>query len=391
MSIFSPDELRRRQSALIARLDDEQCLVVSSFHNSFYASGLPMLRWGRLSVTLLFPAGDPILITPDFERDAAAEFSPIADVRLFRDEDGPTKPTIARLVAEALRERGATELVAIEGEDLTVHFQALLAAELPTTRFVDRTDVLDEVRIVHSAEEIAYVREASRIADVGMQRIHDRLTPEITEAELARECRRAMEDAARADQQVSVTCYLQAGERSGQCHALPSPEPIGDGVMVEIIIEVEVWYYQASLERPLIVGTASPEVERAVAAAADAFAAAIAEVGPDRRYGDVDEAGRAVLHAGGYDRITTGAGLFRGVLHHSGGRSERGELRSYNDRRFVPDTVVTVEPWAIVEGVGGPRHCDVVLVTADGHEQLTRSPGGVLRVAGRVPSDGAIA
>jgi Xaa-Pro aminopeptidase len=42
--------------------------------------------------------------------------------------------------------------------------------------------------------------------------------------------------------------------------------------------------------------------------------------------------------------------------------------------------VLSVEPWALIPGVGGPRHCELVVVTADGAQPLTDVDRGVLRI-----------
>src|SRR5690625_8035123 len=47
------------------------------------------------------------------------------------------------------------------------------------------------------------------------------------------------------------------------CHARPFDTPLEEGNIIEVICEAEVEYYQASLERPIIIGVGSPEVERA--------------------------------------------------------------------------------------------------------------------------------
>src|SRR5690625_2475286 len=165
------------------------------------------------------------------------------------------------------------------------------------------------------------------------------------------------------------------------CHARPFDTPLEEGNIIEVICEAEVQYYQASLERPIIIGVGSAEVERATEVAAQSFDAALAELKPGNTFGAVDRAGRAILLAAGYDRIPTGAGLIRGVLHHTGGRTERGELRMHNDRILEPHMVVTLEPSAIIPGVGGPRHTDVIRITETGHEFITQTVGGVLRTS----------
>ena len=378
MAIFSAPEISRRWNEVLSELNGEECLIALSFHNSYYLSGLPMQQWGRFSITVIFPSGEPVLITPDFEEIAAQQNAPIADVRFYRDEQGPSHEVALTLLAQVLAERGI-KTAAIEGEAIPWTAYRRLTQLAPDVTFVDRTDAIDVVRLVSSPEELVYIEEASRLVDVCMQAILDAAQPGMTEIELAIIGRKAMEAAARSDYALNTSCYLQQGERSANCHARAEDRPLISGNLFEVICEAEVEYYQASLERPIIIGTGTPEVERAVEVAAESFAAAVAEVKPGNTFGAVDYAGRAVLEAAGYDRIPTGAGLIRGVLHHTGGRTERGELRMHNDRILEPNMVVTVEPWAIIPGIGGPRHTDVIRVTETGHEFITTTVGGVLR------------
>lgn len=336
-----------------------------------------MQQWGRFSITVLFPNAEPVLITPDFEEIGAVQNSPISDIRYYRDERGPSHQVAMSLLTELLIQRGV-KIAGIEAEAIPLSTYRILTRMVPNITFIDRTDVIDEVSLVSSKEELEYIREASRLVDVCMQAILAVARPGMTEIELAQTGQKAMEGAASMDYVLNSSCYLQQGERSANCHGRAEDTPLQEGNLIEVICEAEVQYYQASLERPIIVGAGTAEVERATQVTADSFAAAVAEVKPGNTFGAVDRAGREVLLNAGYDRIPTGAGLVRGVLHHTGGRTERGELRMHNDRLLEPNMVVTVEPWAIIPGVGGPRHADVIRVTETGSEFLTQTPGGVL-------------
>ncbi len=386
VAIFTTAEIQRRWSAVLDNLGEEQCIVVPSFHNSYYLSGFPMPRYGRFLVTILFKSGEPVLIAPDFERDSVVIDSPIQDLRTYRDQEGPTQPVVAKLIAEALRERGVT-ICATEGEGLPVSLQNLLTTLLPEVTFVDRTDAVDLVRMVSSEEELVYLREAARLADIGLQRVRDLLAPGVSETEISRAAQDAMKEAASSDYGFAVSCFLQQGERSAACHAGPADAVIEDGQFVEVNVEAEVNHYQAAVERPFVIGELPENVRKACEVAHDAYEAALHAVKPGARFGDVDLASRKVLQDAGYDRITNGAGLVRALLHESGGRMELGDLRLHNDQLIKPGMAITVEPWAIAPGVGGPRVCNHVVVTDDGVEMLTKTAGGTVRdavVAGKV-------
>ena len=189
-----------------------------------------------------------------------------------------------------------------------------------------------------------------------------------------------MERGARADLQVDATAYMQQGERSLLCHAGSTNEPITAGQLTEVVCEAHVWHYQGTVARGILVGSPPPEVERAYAVMLQAYRESCAAVRPGATFAEIDGIGRRILNEAGYDGATNGAGLIRNINDHTGGRIPTGDLRPYNTRPLEPGMVISVEPWALVPGVGGPRHCDLMLVTETGGELLSDVPIGELRV-----------
>src|SRR5258708_1524196 len=94
--IFSTGEIHRRWSEIWRRSPKCDCMVVPSFHNSYYLSGLPVVRYGRWAISVIWPNGDANLVLPDFEVTAAERISPISDLRPYRDDDGPTVEVVVR-------------------------------------------------------------------------------------------------------------------------------------------------------------------------------------------------------------------------------------------------------------------------------------------------------
>jgi creatinase len=85
------------------------------------------------------------------------------------------------------------------------------------------------------------------------------------------------------------------------------------------------------------------------------------------------------LESSGYlsDR-TFGSGHSFGIMSRWYGRDEIGEMRPYNNRELQPNMVVSMEPMISVENIGGFRHADMFLITADGSELLTTFDNGLL-------------
>jgi Xaa-Pro aminopeptidase len=125
--------------------------------------------------------------------------------------------------------------------------------------------------------------------------------------------------------------------------------------------------YASDMTRMLFLGKTEPRVKRMYGAVLEAQLAAIDAVRPGVSAHAVDRAARRVLAAHGLDRAfvhSTGHGL--GLEIHEPPRIGRKEKT-----RLERGMAITIEPGAYVEGFGGIRIEDTVVVTENGCEVLT--------------------
>lgn len=150
---------------------------------------------------------------------------------------------------------------------------------------------------------------------------------------------------------------------------------------MQVVVEAHVWNYLAAVERTLALGELNAEQSRLYKAIIAAQDAAIAAVRPGEPCSRIDEAARHVFREAGFQTFNCGSGLARGILTEWEGRIDRTNLRKYNETPLEAGTVMTVEPFAFVEGVGAPRHCDMILVTETGSERMSKAPAGWLQIS----------
>lgn len=379
--IFSDAEVQRRWDGIWQRVSEADALIIPSFHNSFYVSGVPVIRYGRWAVTLLSRSGDVAMVVPEFELPAARRLSPISDVRSYRDDDGPTLDVVCGLVRGVLAEWG-TQTIGIEADGMPLSMCTRLTQQPWTGSIVDISAAVDEVRSVSSDEEIAYLRRASAAADAGMAAVLRLLAAGSAEADLAAEATMTMQRY--GDERSVVTgtsCYMQQDSRSIEGHARAWQTPVEAGSVMEVVCEAEIWHYMAGVERAIVIGEPSREAQRVLEACLAAFDSALAAVRPGATFADVHKAALRDFERRGLAKyVVMGSGLVRNILTTTGGRINGCDFRSYNERPLLPGMVVSVEPWAAVPGVGGFRYCDMVLVTENGQERLSTTEMGPIRV-----------
>lgn len=382
MSIFSAAEITRRQDAVRAALGEGEAAVVFSFTETYYLSGAPLSRWGRPYIVVLPRDGDAVAVLAEQERPRVAAHSPIGDLRTYADADGPSAEAAVALLAAVLEERGVRR-IAVDGRGAPVGLIEALRARRTDLSSRDLTGTLEALRVISSAEEIAYLRTACAIADHGMRTYLAQAAVGVPEVVLAGRAQLAMAEHAAAafpEVEVSLKVYSQQGARSVQPHTAANGEPLAAGQLMCVVIEVHAWGYQAAVERALRIGDVAAHVAAFHETIAAAQAAGIAAVRPGVACGEIDRVCRAVFAAAGHHAMPCGAGLVRNIISELEGRIACGELRRYNDTPLQPGMMLTVEPWAVEPSIGAPRNCDMVLVTEHGHEVISRTPPGPLAI-----------
>jgi Xaa-Pro dipeptidase len=347
-------------------------LLVAAPPNLAYVCGFRPNPHERLIALVVPQQGIPRLVCPSLEDEAARTATGGAvEVVLWHDHEGP-----ADALARALD--GASGGVGIEKRYLPVANAELAAAAAPAASLVGCDDLLARLRAVKSEDEIATIRRACAIVDRAVGQLGVLAVPGVTEAELAAEC--AQQLRSEGGDSLAFDPLVLTGPRAALPHGHPDSTRLAEGDLLICDIGVVVDGYAADITRTFVVGGSPDERQRAVFelvhAAERAGIEAIRAGAPAHA---VDDAARRVIEDGGYGPSfihRTGHGL--GLEVHEG-----PYLTSTNEEPLEAGNVVTVEPGIYVEGWGGVRIEDDVVVRPDGAEVLTSAPIGLPAGAGR--------
>ena len=124
-----------------------------------YFAGIQWWRSERLTGVVIPAQGDPIIVTPFFERPSIAEMLGIpAEIRTWNEDQEPLK-----LVADFLRERKLA-MAPIGIEETNRYFLVdRLRQQLPRTALVNGNRVVRATRMIKTAAELALMQAASDI------------------------------------------------------------------------------------------------------------------------------------------------------------------------------------------------------------------------------------
>jgi Xaa-Pro dipeptidase len=399
VSIFSREEMDRRVTAARAAMErfNLDAVVATSYPASYYLSGAPIHCFGRPMATLIPRQGEAAMVTSIIEKGHVEPQSWIEDVRHYWDYNvtpeypNPQPPlqSMVELLASTLGERGLSQgRIGVEDAKLPLAHLVAFRSVLPDVEFIEASDMLDRLRLVLSEEELVLTRAADAIADVGQERLIERITPGASARDLVDQVRATMLDVI-LERHPEMPFHFhistglgELGKGAGHSEwaTWNRESRIEAGQLLETVISVWLWGYWGNVERAVYVGEPSREVQQAFQVMVDANEAAIAVTRPGTPLADVDRAAKAILTKHGY-QTRTGSGCGRGITsYEADARELKMDLRLYSDVILEPGMAFSLEPDLDVPGIGTFRHCNTIIVTENGCDVDSRLSRGIIWV-----------
>lgn len=319
--------------------------------------------------TLLVTAERAVLIT-DSRYVEQAERQARVDEVVSRHR--PMAQTAAGLCkALALKKIGVTSANLSHAQ-----FSAAAAAAEPA-RLAARPDgIAEAMRARKDADEVAAIRRALAVAEEAFEALLPCLEPGRSERWLA--ARLEYEMRTRGADGASFDIICAVGAHASMPHAVSGEEVTEMGVPVLFDWGARLEGYCCDLTRVVGTGTISPHLASLADVVLASQEAVFDRLRPGTRCSDADAAGRAVVAKAGF-----GACFSHGIGHGVGlGVHEGPRLAPGDETVLLPGMVVTVEPGIYLPGRAGVRIEEMVLITPEGREVLTRLP----RRPGELPS-----
>jgi Xaa-Pro aminopeptidase len=350
-------ELEQRRRSASSQLDalKVEALLVSSPASIRYLTGYS----GSNGLILLTPTQAHFFTDPRYAADATANIT--CKVHISR------KPLIQ--AAADLIKRKQLRKIAFEPAWTTVDQHTQLQKALPKSAALKPIPgTIEEMRAVKSPAEIALIRRSVLANSEAFARTMKRLKPGLKEREIAAELDFQM--GVLGAEKPSFDTIVATGPNSALPHAHPGARRLGTNELLLIDMGATLDGYTSDMTRMMHTGTPPPRIRDLYKAVLEAQLAAIDVVRPGIAVTKVDAAARDILKRHKLEKEfvhSTGHGL--GLEIHESpriGKKDKTKLRA--------GMVITIEPGAYLEGIGGVRIEDTVLVTEKGCEVLTPTP-----------------
>ena len=377
---ISRAEHERRRDELLERASEDgyDGVVLFGALNIHYISGMYHLPTERPSVLGVSERGSQIVV-PRLERDHAERDDFLHDEvhGYFDYPQGEPMERVAKM-CESLGIASGRIAADSDGSPGRNGYTGPALSDVVAAE-VGVEDYITDAREVKSDDEIELIREASVWANLGHRILQEKLEvgrrPVTVAAEVQAEGTKAMLDTLgeryeMMDWSAPMACKFTTGDITELPHSVDQTTPIQRGDNVVTIVKPHVGGYTTELERTMFVGEPSEEQRHYFEIMRESQELAIDTIAPGVAYAAVEEAVTDYFEEQGVGDMTQ---------HHIGHNiGMEGHERPFLDVGYEgeirPGELYTVEPGFYVDGVGGFRHSDTVLVTEDGTETLTYYP-----------------
>jgi Xaa-Pro aminopeptidase len=331
-------------------------LLVTNLTNVFYLTGFDSSN----AALLVRPGGEATLYT-DFRYVESAKSVAGVEVEL-------TKRAI--MVDLGARLKGTVQF---EADVLPyLEWERLSAGR---AKLVPTHGLVDEVRAVKDAEEIAKLGRSARIADRGLEALTAETWVGRSEREIAWRLHELLH--AHGADELSFETIVASGENGAHPHAHPTDRIVERGTLVTVDWGVRVDGYCSDCTRTFSTGSLPDTLRQAYDVCLEAQKRACANIKAGITGVAADALARdPITDAGFGDNFGHGLGHGVGLAVH-----EAPRLSTESTDTLAAGHCVTIEPGIYLPGLGGVRIEDLAIVRDDGVDLLTSFPKELIEVS----------
>lgn len=342
--------MNNRIELLCRGMSDGQTAIVSGKPNIYYYSGFTS------DDAILFISKDKrILVTDSRYSIQAREQSPDFDVW-----------DISEGLEKIFKEVGSREYI-YEEEMLSAGRFKRYESCAENAKLSFGSAIINEPRKIKDECEVKRIREAEKLGDAAFSHILNFMKTGMTEKEVAFEIEFFMRRNGASG--LSFETIVASGVRSSMPHGTATDKVIQNGDFVTMDFGCVLDGYCSDMTRTVVMGNCSDRQREIYSVVLKAQKAALEAVKSGKKCSDTDAVARDIIKTAGY-----GANFGHSLGHSVGIEIHEKPTLSPGSGEFLTDgNIVTIEPGIYIDGFGGVRIEDLVLVKGEKCDNFTNS------------------
>ena len=329
-------------------------VLVTKRENYMYLSGFT-----GTSAFLVITGDEAVLVTDFRYTEQAQRQAPVYEVSTYAG-------SVIKGLNDVIESRNIHTL-GFEDTSLTVDKYNEYKEKLEIKEMAPLGGMFEELRLIKDEEELQLIKKAVKIADDTFEHVLKLIKPGIAEVELAAEMEYFMRRQGASG--TSFQSIVASGKRSSMPHGVASEKKLEMGDTITLDFGALYNGYCSDMTRTVFLGKPDEELKKIYKIVLEAQLAGSAGVKTGLSGKDIDMIARELIAKAGYgDKFGHGLGHGVGLEIHEEPRLSMTGLRIMKN-----GMVVTVEPGIYVDGLGGVRIEDMLVVNDDKPLVLTAS------------------
>jgi Xaa-Pro dipeptidase len=287
---FSRAEFAAREAKLLHLMHAQSLdgLLIFAQETSYWLTGYDTFGYCFFQCLVLKADGTKALLTRSPDLRQAQLTSIIEDIRIWVDR-GSASPVLQLkdlLASMGLAAKSMRLGVEYNTHGLTAHNGRQVDAHLgEVVTLVDASDLVPSLRVIKSAAEIAYVREAARLGDLALAAAEARIAPGADEGHILAALQGAIFE--NGGDYPANEVIIGSGPEALLCRSKTGRRQLGAEDQITLELAGTYRHYHAALMRTVCVGRATQRHVELHAAAAAALSAVENAMRPGNTFGDV--------------------------------------------------------------------------------------------------------
>lgn len=361
--------MRKELTARIKGLQNEiiknniDAYILTAQDSLLYFTGMAYKPEERAFFMIIPAKGVPIFLSPKLEEKHLSKITIECDIKAYWEAtsaEGENWYNILETIIKPFKKIG------VENNIPNNILNKIVSKEIVYL------EIVDEMRKIKTPYEIEMIRNTANLADLGMKRIFENAYVGASVLEMYTLSGSIQKELIRKKNfnpiLTSLTSVVWPSPISSMPHSIPG---LGDKLTKGANVAMTYFKingYAAECERTFFLNEVSNEDREHFNHMINARNIALNFVKPGVKCSDIDMATREYLIRQGYENNLlhrTGHGI--GLSNH-----EKPFISIGDDEVLKENMIISIEPGIYIDGIGGYRHSDTVLVTKDGYEFLTK-------------------
>ena len=296
---FSKEEFSNRKRNVLKSMKEQNlnALLMFKQESMYWLTGYDTFGFVFFQSLIIRDDGEIILLTRAPDLRQAQNTSNIKDIRIWVDKDNSNPTEDLKVILDELNLKGKKIGIEYEAYGLTGRNAMKLNQSLEGyCKIEDRSELVSQLRVIKSAEEISYVKKAAELADRALNEVWKNAKAGVSEAKILAEMQRVIFEG--GGDYPANEFIIGSGHNALLCRYQSEKRILSDQDQLTVEWAGTYKHYHSAMFRTIPIGKADPKHYKMYEACLEALINCEKKLAPGNTVGEVFD-----VHAKTFDDL----------------------------------------------------------------------------------------